>query len=86
MLMGQRLSGVEYTMQIRLHKISYNIDVLIPSPPRWLLHLQKRYHILMIKKLQKLDLPINPLRIDQVIERLRYLFDCYLLPCFAIQR
>jgi hypothetical protein len=77
-VVAQALLGVDDAMQVRLHQVRDDVDVLKVVQRRRLEDVLKRDHVLVRKVPQQLDLAQDALGVDQVVERARHLLDRHL--------
>lgn len=77
MVICQILAGVDHTMHIRLHEVSDNIDIFVPSFTWGPGNINKSDDVFMFKKFQKFDLTNNSFSINQVLKGLGHLFNSH---------
>ena len=78
------LAGVNDPMEIRLHEVGDDVDVLKGLERARLENVNNTHHILVLQVLQQLDLAQDALRVNDVIKRTRDLLDRHLLPRLCV--
>ena len=71
-------------MHISFHQICDNVDVLVSSWSRWLLHVDEGYNVLVVEELKQLNFTDDTLSLNKIFEGFRHFFDGTLNFCLVI--
>lgn len=85
MLLGECLIGSNDLVEVSVHELICNVNIIEGVPLRWRYYIPNRNNILMIHMPQQLDLSQRPLRIDPVVECIRNLLHRNVLVRLRIQ-
>lgn len=70
MIVRKWLGGLNNLVQIRIHELIHQVDILEALPLNWHHHILQSNHIFMPKMLQQLQFPQRPQRINSVLKRI----------------